>query len=356
MPMQSAVPRRHYPKDKEPQHFHAPHLHDHNCADCHHHEHEAEKTNTSSLVKKIHEHNGHQCISPNCPIEAPHGHNSIAHHSREAPHNHKHNKHENHSYETLHHHEHDDHLHNSSFWPLENSITHAPMPKWLKEVALNTSFLSPALIVSALLENTKLPKLVKTWLAITAMHGMNRGTRKLARLGLTYLVSAIASAGSKTKLGATISRFIATSCIAVVEKFSGNSNHKDSPNNFTKTITNELGNLVKNMGNKKQWLELLPSLFNIETKVQVVAPFVNRLIAMISHRLKASYQIPFSLLSKILLTSISFVGTDKFLLTIIKSSGAEASNFVASFSTICGCCASPVCSAAATDTALSNTL
>ena len=291
--------------------------------------------------KHDHKHTHEDTHAPKLHVSAPkpHVHGPSCNHK----HDHKHVHEDTHASKP--------HVHKqTSLWPLEDFIAHAPMPKWLRELTLNTSFLSPALIVSTLLEHAKIPKLMKTWLAITAMHGMNRGTQKLSRLGLTYLISAAASAGSGTKLGAGVSRFIATTCVALVEKFSGSGHHQSG----TASITSDLSSLLKNIGSKKQWIELLPSLFNIEAKVQVVAPLVNKFIAMLSSNLQGSSKTGFDLFSKIILTSLSFVGTDKALMSILKRFGGEASSLAASFSAICGCCASPVCSAAATDTALSN--
>ena len=81
------------------------------------------------------------------------------------------------------------------------------------------------MLTSELLEKAPIPKLFKTWLAITAMHATNRGKQKLPRLGLTYLISGAASAGSQTPLGAKVSRFFATSAVAFVEKFSSNGHY-----------------------------------------------------------------------------------------------------------------------------------
>jgi hypothetical protein len=112
----------------------------------------------------------------------------------------------------------------------------------------------------------------------------------------------------------------------------------------------ETKTLLKNIQSKKQWKELLPSLLNIEAKVQVIAPLVNYLTNQISTNKTLL------LASKIIFTSLSFVGADKALIKLAKGIGGQDSSFAASISTVCGGCSSPVCSVAATDTALSDSI
>ena len=205
--------------------------HEENCRDCHTHAKNL-KTNPS-LLMRIHHNNGHKCTDNSCDIEAPHGHitnplekdddkkhehvhsetcnhdHSDDHkheHSHDCGHDHSHDHKHDHDHSHDHHHHHD---HKFPVWPLEDFIAHAPIPQWLREVSLNASFLTPAMVSSELLEKLPIPKLFKTWLAVTAMHATNRGKQKLPRLGLTYLISGAASAGSRSPLGAKLSRFLA---------------------------------------------------------------------------------------------------------------------------------------------------
>lgn len=348
-------------KIEERNHLHDPKPEDHNCTTCHEHHHEEEKTDTTSLVKKIHQNNGHECIDPHCDIGAPHAHNQV-----EKKDNHRQEdkaigvKHEHKAIGVKHDHKHEhkhDHHHDHKFpvFPLEDFVSHAKLPKWFRETLLNASFLSPAMITTELLEKAPIPKVLKTWLAITAMHATTRGKQKLPRLGLTYLISGAASLGSKSPLGAKLSRFFATSAVAFVEKFSSNGHHH-APETMEKRLKREIGTLVKNISNKKQWNELFPSLINIETKVQIIAPFVNSLIEKTTKDLNENTKKVLNVIAKVIGTSLSFVGTDTVLTHFAKKYIGEDSAFAASLSSVCGCCGSPVCSAAATDTALSNSM
>lgn len=342
---------------------------DHNCATCHEHDDHEKKHGVVSLVKKIHADNGHACINSDCAIPEKHSHiieqeshntkntNKDLHHEHEhqgCSHKHKDHKHQHNSHSHNHHSHSKQHENSFSIFPLEDFISHAKSPQWLKEFSLNTSFLAPAMLSSSLLETVKIPKIFKTWLAITAMHGLNRGKQKIARLGLTYITSALANLGSKA-IGSKLSRFLATSAIAVIEKFSGNG-HFHGKETMMQTITRELGNLTKNIQNKNQWLELLPSLLNIETKVQIVAPMVNKLSHYLSSNLKGSTKTSFNLIARTLLTSLSFIATDKLLQAGARALGGKDSTLASSISLICSCCGSPVCAAAATDTALNNSI
>lgn len=302
----------------------SPKTHKHNCSECHDHKH------TPSLTHKIHEKNGHQCTKQDCDIKEPHGH--IHKHEEE----HVHGPGCNH-----HHHE---EAKKPSFKPLEEFINDTKLPKWLKQLSLNASFLAPALLIHEGLEGSKIPGLVRTLLSISGMHFTNRGTKKLGRLGLTSLVASGAQMSGDSRLGKSFIRFIATSLVAIIEKFSSESK-KGS----------ELEGLIKNLKDPKQWKELFPSLVNVEAKVQLLVPLVNGLINQFTKDLSPSLKAVSKLFSQIALTSLSFVGFDKLIQTVSKKFGKDS--FVASMvSATCGCCGSPVCAAAATDSALQNTL
>jgi hypothetical protein len=329
----------------------------HNCSTCHDHNHLEQTTPLVSLTKKIHENNGHTCNDSSCSITAPHGHNKLDE-KNDAPakvetknihrHNHEQKHSDTKSHDHGHKHEHK-HEHQFPILPLEDFIAHAKIPKWLRETLLNISFLSPAMISSSLLEKLPLPKILKTWISISAMHGINRGKQKLPRLGLTYLISGAANIGSNTSLGKPLSRFLASTAVAFVEKFSNNGHHHKKES-LEQMFKRETKTLFKNIQSKKQWKELLPSLLNIEAKVQVIAPLINYLTNQISTNKTLL------LASKIIFTSLSFVGADKALIKLAKGIGGQDSSFAASISTVCGCCSSPVCSVAATDTALSDSI
>lgn len=372
---------------KEQNHSHEAKSHDHNCATCHDHSHKETNPKLSSATKIIHQKNGHLCTDGSCTVEAPHAHNRLPKskpksvlklprnlgsstskltlkpvkeekHIHTASCNHSHGDEHKHDHKHDHKHEHKhDHHHDHKFpiFPLEDFVAHAKIPKWLRETLLNASFLSPAMITSEVLEKAPIPKLFKTWLAITTMHATTRGKQKLPRLGLTYLISGAASAGSQSPLGAKFSRFLATSAVAFVEKFSSNGHHH-SPETMEQRLKREVGTLVKNISNKKQWQELMPSLINIETKVQIIAPFVNKIINKMTQDFNDNTKQVVSTIAKIIGTSLSFVGTDTVLTHFAKKYIGEDSAFAASLSSVCGCCGSPVCSAAATDTALSNSM
>lgn len=292
--------------------------HNHNCSECHSH------TKTPSLTHKIHEKTGHQCTKADCDIKEPHGHI----YKKEE---HIHGPNCNHEKE-------------SSFTPLEELINETKLPKWLKQLSLNISFLTPALLINEGLEGSRLPKLLKTLLSISGMHFTNRGTKKLGRLGLTSLVASGAQMSGDSKFGKSFVRFIATSLVAIIEKFSGN-----------KKDQSELSVLLKNLKDPKQWKELFPSLINVETKVQFLVPLVNKAISQFTKDMNPGLEIVSRMLGQIVLTSLSFVGFDKILQSVSKKFGKDS--FVASMvSATCGCCGSPVCAAAATDSALQNTL
>lgn len=316
--------------------FHSPlpetnHDHDHNCASCHHHDHQEKLTQTKSLIKKIHENNGHSCIDHNCDIAEPHGH--------------------------IHHQHHHDHHHAPQGNTLEALIASSKLPQIFKEFLMNSSFMLPALFSSNFLEKLPLPKVVKTWLSITCMHLINRGNTKLGRLGLTYLISGAASFDkslmhahdSPYALNAT--RFLATSLIALIEKFGSEAQHKESKkqNSYEKTI-NEVKTIMANLIDSKKWAKFIPSLANIEAKVQILAPLTAYLIS----KIKISNSMLKTLL-KGLAISASFVSSDSLLKYFAKSMGTDSS-FATALSASCACCGSPVCTVAATDSAIANSM
>jgi len=301
---------------------HHEHGHHHNCFTCHH-EHEKEEQNqTRSLITEIHKHNGHACIDPHCDIEAPHAHNRVV--------NSKFN-----------------------FKPLELIISESKLPQWLKELVLNTSFLTPAMLINELLQHTPMPKFLKSWLAIGAMHGINRGPHKLGRLGLTCGISALSSAVDNSRLP----RFIATTLVAIIEKFSGHEDHHDHSHcshhhepEQTKGSWQELETIAKNLFNAKQWKELLPSLINIEAKVNILAPLTKKLL----HALGLKRNLLNTLLESFFV-SAGFVAFDNLLRRVATVFG-KTSMFASTIGSLCACCGSPVCAAAATDSAMNNTL
>jgi hypothetical protein len=334
----------------QPERFQADSLasvsHEHNnCAICKSHDALEESANIVSLVKKLHEKSGHECSDPKCEIEAPHAH------VQQPNQEHVHGPNCNHSHED----QEPSKVNKFPVWPLEDFIAHSELPTWLREATLNASFLSPALIVSGLLESSSIPKTLKTWLSITAMHLLNRGHKKIPRLGLTYAVAGAAQMGAKSPLGSGFSRFLATSLIAIIEKFSDNG-HNHEKLSVLEMIQREASTLSKNLTKKSKWQELWPSLINIETKVQLIAPVVTRIIESLSKNLEGSPKVLSSLLAKVLGISLSFVGVDRVLGSIGKALGGENSAFASSLSSVCACCGSPVCSAAATDMAISNSL
>ena len=211
------------------------------------------------------------------------------------------------------------------------------------------------MVATTVLENVKMPKLIKTWLAITSMHAMNRGKQKLPRLGLTYLISGAADAGSRTSLGSKLSRFLATTAVAIVEKFSSG-HHHHAKEELGDMVKREVNTLSQNITSAKQWKELLPTLINIEGKVQLIAPLIKFLVEKASGGMSGTQKAIFNTVSNIVLTSGGFVGFDQIIKKVAKVLGGENSSWAASLSSICGCCGSPVCSAAATDTALSNSM
>ncbi len=299
-----------------------------NCKECHHHDKFEKATNTKSLVKEIHIKNGHQCTDDKCDIPVPHGHI------------------------------------NFKFKPLEDLITKSSLPQWLKEFSLNASFLSPAIIVSNITKAVKMPDWLSAWFAITSMHGVNRGFNKLSRLMLTLGTSASANLAKSIGINSNLTRFIATSLIAIIEKFSNgihkhtakcNHNHgPKKPEPINAKIQKEFKSLAKNLGNKKHWQELLPSVLNIEAKVQIISPLVNYLNDFIRQKMMNSKSSVLKSTLQVLLTSASFMGSDQILRKFAKIFG-DGSAFASAISGICGCCGSTVCAAAATDTAMSQT-
>ncbi|MCE2929243.1 MAG: hypothetical protein LW817_06410 [Candidatus Caenarcaniphilales bacterium] len=273
------------------------HEHDHNCATCTHDHDHAQHTNTKSLINKIHEHNGHSCVDPHCEVKAPHGHNLI---------------------------------------PLEKFIMELNLSQRTKHFLVNLAYLTPALFSSEILEKIPMPKFIKSWISITAMHGINRGKDKTGRLMLMYAVSGLSNIANSLmpKFLSFIPRMTATTAIAVVEKFAGNGQK-------------ELSDLFFNLIKIKTWKELLPSLLNIEAKVQIVSPIVNKIIPKTGLITRV--------LAQSLATSLAFVGVDEAIRAYAKKSGDDS--FIASaVNAICGCCGSSVCTAAIADSAVNNTL
>ncbi|MDA0772009.1 MAG: hypothetical protein O3C63_03605 [Cyanobacteria bacterium] len=316
----------------------AAHIHHDNCGICHDHKQLKENHGISHIHEKLHKHD-HSCHDHSCEHHGtPHGH------IKQHDHSHGHHN-EAHDHKHTHGHDHPN--------TLESIIAHSKLPQWLKELSLNVSFLSPALIISKLLSKAKIPQILKTLTAITGMHALNRGRTKLGRLALTYLVSG-AAAGDKalaeaTKnkigLGTNMARFFATTAVAIIEKFSGDSH--------VNNLGEEIAAFQKNIRDLKKWKELLPSLINVESKVQIISPLINKLIQFSSRNLSAGSQNIVSTLSRILLTSAGFVGFDQILKSLSGIFG-KSSVFASMTGAICGCCGSPVCAAAATDSALNN--
>lgn len=328
--------------------------HEKNCGICNEHK-KLDKQGTPHLHKHLHRED-HACQDHTCPDHGtPHGH--IKNHDNSHEHNHDHtcNHEHKHDHTCNHDHSHDQgHEHEDHNQPrtLESIIGHSKLPQWLKELTLNVSFLSPALIISKLLSHTKLPQIVRTFAAITGMHALNRGKTKLGRLGLTYLISGAAagdkalakSTDNKIGLGANWARFIATTCVAIIEKFGGNGH--DGGHNFKE----EIKTFRQNVRDINKWKELWPSLVNVESKVQIITPLINSLIKKISPEQDSL----FNTVMQIVLTSSSFVGFDQILRSCASIFG-KGSAFASMAGTVCGCCSSPVCAAAATDSALANT-
>lgn len=298
--------------------------HHENCGVCHEHK-KLEDKGVTPINKKLHAHD-HACHDHTCPEHGtPHGH--IV-----KPEIHKHE----HSHKCNH-----DHSYN---YTLETLVANnKSMPQWLRELVLNTSFLTPAFLTNYILKSAPLPKLIKTWLAVTAMHTVNRGNSKLGRLGLTYLASGFASIN-----GSNINRFLATSCIALVEKFSGDHKPNLKKSRYENTIS-EIKTISSNLTQAKKWKELIPSLLNIEAKVQLIAPTVSYIMSKIFSKNTNQF---LKTCSQAFLTSLSFVGSDSILRLLGKSLGQES--LASAVGAMCGCCGSPVCAAAATDSAVSN--
>lgn len=372
--------------------------HDHggdDCAHCHHHQEAAKKDNTKTIIPQLHAADDHACNDGACDIKAPHGHNLIKGHeelshipsslksktdnceggscevklpspkTETKKHDHDHGDHSNcshgkhdHGHKRDHKHDHGDGQtcsHKPPLFPLEDFISHAKIPQFFKEFGLNASFLTPALATNASLEDTSLPGMLKTWASITAMHLLNRGKEKLPRLGLTYVISGLAKLGSQTAMGSKFSRFLATSIVAIVEKFA-NGQHDHTKRSMPDAIKKETSDLVKNLKNGKKWKEVLPSLINIEAKVQLVAPAVKTLIDKATSNMNEGSKKFVKTAANIVFTSLSFVGVDKIMKALAEKYIGKDSAFAASIGALCACCGAPVCTAAATDTALGDSL
>lgn len=308
----------------------AAHEHHDNCGICHEHKELKEDHGVSHIHEKLHKLD-HSCHDHSCEHHGtPHGH------IKQHDHSHDHH-HEAHDHKHTHGHDHPN--------TLESIIAHSKLPQWLRELSLNVSFLSPALIISRLLSKVEMPQIFKTLASITGMHAMNRGKTKLGRLGLTCLVSGAATSGESLSIQPKFVRFVATTAVAIIEKFAGDS-HGES---FAK----ELKAFQNNIKDTNKWKELLPSLVNVESKVQIISPLVNKSIQWSTRNLSQVSKNIISTLSQILLTSVSFVGFDQILKSLSGFFG-ESSVFASMTGAICGCCGSPVCAAAATDSALNN--
>lgn len=337
------VTKRHSVKHHSSPHQEAAHKHHDNCAVCHDHKQLKEDHDISHIHEKLHKQD-HSCHDHNCDHHGTaHGH--IKHeHADKQDHNSE-DHHSSHEYEHVHHHDHPN--------TLESIIAHSQMPQWLRELSLNISFLSPALIISKLLSKTEIPQILKTFIAITGMHVFNRGRSKLGRLGLTYLVSGAAAGDkalaeateNKIGMGTNMARFLATTAVAIIEKFSGDSH--------VNKLGEEISAFQKNIRDLKKWKELLPSLINVESKVQIISPLINKLIQFGSQNLSETSRNIVSTLLQIILTSVGFVGFDQILKSLSGIFG-DGSVFASMTGAVCGCCGSPVCAAAATDSALNN--
>jgi hypothetical protein len=316
----------------------------HNCLECKDHK----ELGLPSLTQKIHEKSGHECTKPNCEIASPHAHVQLEVNNAKQEHVHgpgcSHDQEDKngHVHGPSCNHEHDNKPKKVVIRNLEDLISKSKLPRWSQNLLMNLSFLTPALSINEVLEKTNLPGSMKTLLSIAGMHLTNRGTHKLGRLGLTSAVAVGARTAAEAGLSRNLARFVATSMVAVIEKFSGNCKH-------------ELSNLMKNMQSPKKWKELVPSLFNIEAKVQVLVPLVNAIVDKMTSGMNDSTKAGLRLASKTLFTSLSFVGFDEVLKKLGGIFGKE-SFFASMVSAACGCCGSPVCSAAATDSALQNSL
>lgn len=333
-----------------------------NCATCNSYEDSHPKV--SFLAEKIHEKKGHACEDDNCNIKKPHAHIHNHKHVHGADSKHGHDNETEHVHGPSCNHQHGHEKIEVFFKPLELVINESKMPQWLKQLSLNLSFLTPALVINGLLRSVKIPSLLKTLTSIAGMHFTNRGTNKLARLGLTALVATAASGDSflaKHSSGIVgtdrnLSRFIATSLVAIIEKFSGNGHFvKFTGKSFGEKIINEYKVFSKNILDPKQWKELLPGLLNVEAKVQIIVPLVNKLISRVTENLSPSSKQLVQIIFQALATSLSFVGFDQVLQGLGMAFG-KGSAFASMVPAMCGCCGSPVCAAAATDSALQNTL
>lgn len=273
------------------------HSHDHNCATCHEETAKEKETNTHSLIKKLHEKNGHACIDGDCEFhDVAHSHiktegHSHKHHEHSHEHGHKHDAHTHHHDHHAHNHDHHscshdhDHKHEdkskqSFFKPLNEVIQGLKISPTYKNLFSYISNLGTSLPVSAVLQNLGAPNMVIAPLSLSAMHVINRGFKKFERLGLAGATSLLAFFAQQSGISKSLIRPVAAALIFLIERAGLNPHiHKHGDKKELHLHEGKeygfknLANQLKTGLNK----EFLTSLFKLEFNVNTVIPAVNYL-------------------------------------------------------------------------------
>lgn len=266
------------------------------------------------------------CSDPSCDIKHPHSHIKLVKPKSDCGHNHAPGESCGHSHKPK-------PKLKKPISTLEQKIISSKFSKPLKSFLANTSFLTSAFIPAEMLPASD----ATPYASIGIMHLVNRSFTKLPRLMLSGILVGASQAAQKMGLNKTLVRTLATAGIAFVEKFSGNSKAKSK---------SELTNIIANASDATKWKEFVPSLLNIEAKVQGLFPVIDKLFKGVEESMPKIVTVPL----KSLALAGSFTGFDQILSKLGKQMGSEALAS-AGGSALCGCCGSPVCTAAVVDTA-----
>lgn len=331
------------------------HKHEVNCAVCDHYEHKPVQADVYDLAREIHFRNARKendhsvndstCPFDDCDVEGGHAH---------IKHNHKHIDHSNmdkDKNQTI-----------SGFKPLEELITTSNLPNPMKEFLMNFSYLSSSITGFNIFDHLKLPRPITSLASLGLMHGLNRGKEKLGRLALAMLTSLSSSLAQKFGLSRRLIRLVATSALAVFERFGNGHVHSHDHDieshsyaGWNPGISSEFKTIAKNITDLNKWKELWPGLVSIEAKVNLISLPINKFFEFLLHRFRLENSLPVKLLSPFMQAgaiSSGFMALDKILKSLSKVFGEYGSGFASAIGAACGCCGSALCSTAAMDSAL----
>lgn len=241
----------------------------------------------------------------------------------------------------------------NKYFNLEERILKSKLPKFMKQVAINLAYLTPALATSKTLGAAHLSPYLSLPGSLGAMHLVNKGSREPELLALTSFISFATVAIQKlfklpkAGLRSLMALFIysATSTNIGKEIFDKlRKTKKQSSKESTKLNNND----KKKVQNQKNSFKL-SKLFKVELQVNTIPTIVNWCIKKIQSRAQIENKLVGGLLDFIIRClglSVGFVSLGNLMTKLQRNKAVEEDDSSAIYSTgACECTggASPVC-------------